>query len=104
MLDATEPFIEAEKSFKKLRGSADLKILKKAFVPQPNNSKNPHNHHVYCLKPATEFGTSPNQVPPLGERLMKPLYFAANPGGRGRLIEHCSCANVFLIFLPCGVD
>ena len=25
----------------------------------PNNSKKPHNHHVHCIKPTTEFGTCP---------------------------------------------
>ena len=39
MLDATEPFIEAEKSFKKLRGSADLKILKKPSSRNPTTQK-----------------------------------------------------------------
>ena len=37
--DGAAGFIEAEKSFKKLRGYADLRILITAYVPQPNNSK-----------------------------------------------------------------
>ncbi len=50
-------FLEAEKSFRKLRGQVDLRILIDAL--RPTTQQRQHNSHDHRLKPATEFGTSP---------------------------------------------
>jgi hypothetical protein len=52
-------FLEAEKSFKKLRGHADLKTLINGLRPATQQLRKQHNIHDHRLKPATEFGTSP---------------------------------------------